>query len=103
MPFCRSSWHYNRRFAVAARSPEDAHRAVLHDARTDLALATRKLSKNLAFHEPRVSDYRAGQRLQVCDAFGAGVKVLHQGKVLGFRILAEGEPPVAMRRASAHR
>ena len=100
---------YNRRFAVAARSPEDAHRAVLHDAQErDLILrlhATRKLSKNLAFQylnrEYQITGRGKGYRLRgasvtVCDAFGAGVKVLHQGKALGFRILAEGEPPVAL-------
>ena len=100
---------YNRRFAVAARSPQDAHRAVLHDAQErDLVLrlhATRKLSKNLAFQylnreyqmTGRGKGYRLpGAAVTVCDAFGAGVKVLHQGKALGFRILAEGEAPVAL-------
>ena len=100
---------YNRRFAVAAKSPEDAHRAVLHDAQErDLILrlhATRKLSKNLTFQylnrEYQITGRGQGYRLRgaavtVCDAFGAGVKVLHQGKALDFRILAEGEPPVAL-------
>ncbi len=44
---------HNRRFAVAPREAEDAHRPVLHDAEElDLILceqATRKLSKNLTF------------------------------------------------------
>ena len=100
---------YNRRFAVAARSPQDAHRAVLHDAQErDLVLrlhATRKLSKNLTFQylnrEYQITGRGKGYRLRgaavtVCDAFGAGVKVLHQGKALDFRILAEGEAPVAL-------
>ena len=100
---------YNRRFAVAARSPQDAHRAVLHDAQErDLILrlhATRKLSKNLTFQylnrEYQITGRGKGYRLRgaavtVCDAFGAGVKVLHQGKALDFRILAEGEAPVAL-------
>ena len=34
--------------------------------------------------------------MAVCDAFGAGVKVLHKGRPLTFRVLAEGEPPVAL-------
>ena len=100
---------YNRRFAVAARSPQDAHRVVLHDAQErDLVLrlhATRKLSKNLTFQylnrEYQITGRGKGYRLRgaavtVCDAFGAGVKVLHQGKALDFRILAEGEAPVAL-------
>ena len=100
---------YNRRFAVAPKSEEDAHRAVLHDAQElDLVLrlhATRKLSKNLAFQylnrEYQITGRGQGYRLRggavtVCDAFGAGVKVLHQGKALDFRILAEGEAPVAL-------
>ena len=100
---------YNRRFAVAARSPQDAHRAVLHDAQErDLVLrlhATRKLSKNLTFQylnrEYQITGRGKGYRLRgaavtVCDAFGAGVKVLHQGKALDFWILAEGSAPVAL-------
>ena len=100
---------YNRRFAVAARSPVDAHRAVLHDSQ-ELSLilrlhATRKLSKNLTFQylnrEYQIAGRGKGYRLRgaqvtVCDAFGAEVSVLHQGKALDFRILAEGEPPVAL-------
>ena len=100
---------YNRRFAVAARSGEDAHRAVLHDAgELDLILrrhAIRKLSKNLTFQylnrEYQITGQGKGYRLRgasvtVCDAFGAGVKVLRQGRALDFRVLAEGEEPVAL-------
>ena len=100
---------YNRRFAVAARSGEDAHRAVLHDAgELDLILrrhANRKLSKNLTFQylnrEYQITGQGKGYRLRgasvtVCDAFGAGVKVLRQGRALDFRVLAEGEAPVAL-------
>ena len=67
--------------------------------------ATRKLSKNLTFQylnrEYQITGRGQGYRLRgaavtVCDAFGAGVKVLHQGKALDFRVLAEGEAPVAL-------
>ena len=100
---------YNRRFAVAPKSEEDAHRAVLHDAEElDLILRrheTRKLSKNLTFQylnrEYQITGRGKGYRLRgasviVCDAFGAGVKVLHKGRPLTFRVLAEGEAPVAL-------
>ena len=100
---------YNRRFAVAPKSEEDAHRAVLHNAEElDLILRrheTRKLSKNLTFQylnrEYQITGRGKGYRLRgvsvaVCDAFGAGVKVLHKGRPLTFRVLAEGEPPVAL-------
>ena len=64
---------YNRRFAVAAKSPEDAHRAVLHDAQElDLVLrlhATRKLSKNLAFqYLNRGIRLPGGAKATVCGA-----------------------------------
>ena len=100
---------YNRRFAVAPKSEEDAHRAVLQNAEElDLILRrheTRKLSKNLTFQylnrEYQITGRGKGYRLRgasvaVCDAFGAGVKVLHKGRSLTFRVLAEGEPPVAL-------
>ena len=100
---------YNRRFAVAPKSEEEAHRAVLHDAEElDLILRRhepRKLSKNLTFQylnrEYQITGRGKGYRLRgasvaVCDAFGAGVKVLHKGRPLTFRVLAEGEAPVAL-------
>ena len=100
---------YNRRFAVAPKSEEDAHRAVLHDTEElDLILrrqAMRKLSKNLTFQylnrEYQITGHGKGYRLRgasvtVCDAFGAGVKVLHKGRPLTFRVRAEGEAPVAL-------
>ena len=100
---------FNRRFSVASKSPEDAHRPVLHDAgELDLILtrhATRKLSKNLTFQylnrEYQITGRGKGYRLRgaavtVCDAFGAGVDVLHKGRALAFRILAEGEAPVPL-------
>ncbi len=100
---------YNRRFAVAPRSTVDAHRAVLHDAEErDLILclhAQRTLSKNLTFQylnrEYQLTGYGRGYRLRgaqvtVCDAFGAAVSILHQGKTLDFQVLAEGQAPVAL-------
>lgn len=100
---------YNRRFAVAPKSKEDAHRAVLHDAaELDLILrlhAIRKLSKNLTFQylnrEYQITGQGKGYRLRgasvtVCDAFGGEVDVLCKGRPLAFRVLAEGEAPVAL-------
>ena len=100
---------YNRRFAVAPRSEEDAHRAVLHDAgELDLILRRheqRKLSKNLTFQylnrEYQITGQGKGYRLRgasvtVCDAFGGEVSVLCKGRPLTFRVLAEGEAPVAL-------
>lgn len=100
---------YNRRFAVAPRSAEDAHRAVLHEAgELDLILrrhAQRKLSKNLTFQyhnrEYQITGQGKGYRLRgasvtVCDAFGGEVSVLCKGRPLTFRVLAEGEAPVAL-------
>ena len=100
---------YNRRFAVAPREPGDAHREVPHDA-AELDLihclhATRRLSKNLTFRyarrEYQIVGRGRGHRLRgagvtVCDAFGAGVTVLHKGARLDFRVLAEGEAPVTV-------
>lgn len=100
---------YNRRFAVAPKSAEDAHRAVLHEAgELDLILrrhAQRKLSKNLTFQyrnrEYQITGQGKGYRLRgasvtVCDAFGGEVSVLCKGRPLTFRVLAEGEAPVAL-------
>ena len=100
---------YNRRFAVASKSKEDAHRAVLHDAaELDLILrrhGTRKLSKNLTFQylnrEYQITGQGKGYRLRgapvtVCDAFDDKVDILHKGRSLAFRVLAEGEAPVAL-------
>ena len=100
---------HNRRFAVAPKSGEDAHRAVLHDAEEPGLIlrrhAARKLSKNLTFQylnrEYQIIGQGKGYRLRgasvtVCDAFGREVSVLCKGRPLAFRVLAEGEAPVAL-------
>ena len=90
---------YNRRFAVAPREPENAHREVPHDA-AELDLihclhATRRLSKNLTFRYAR-REYQLTGRGRGYRLRGAGVTLLHQGVKLDFRVLAEGEAPVAV-------
>ncbi len=98
---------HNRRFAVAPREAEDAHRPVLHDAEElDLILceqATRKLSKNLTFkferREYQLVGEGKGRRLRgaavtVCKGFDGAASVLLKGRKLAFRVLAEGEAAV---------
>ena len=98
---------FNRRFAVAPRNPEDAHRAVLHDAaELDLILCEqhgRKLTKNLTTRfecrEYQVTGRGKGYRLRgaevtVCKAFDGSVTVLRDGRELPVRLLAEGEEAV---------
>ena len=95
---------FNRRFAVAPRTPEDAHRAVLHDAaELDLILCehhARKLTKNLTIgfqsREYQVTGRGNGYRLRgaevtVCKAFDGSVTVLRDGRELPVRLLAAGE------------
>ena len=97
---------FNRRFAVAPRSAEDAHREVLHDAgELDLILCeqhARKLTKNLAISfegrlyqvTGRGKGYRLrGAAVTVCKGFDGAVTVLRDGRELPVRLLAEGEPP----------
>lgn len=100
---------YNARFAVAPQSEVDAHRAVLHDAQ-ELALILclhhgRKLSRQLTFQfcnrEYQIQTTGQGYRLRhagvtVCEGFDGAVTVLHQGQVLAYRMLAEGEPPTPL-------
>ena len=98
---------FNRRLAVAPRNPEDAHRAVLHDAaELDLILCEqhgRKLTKNLTIRfecrEYQVTGRGKGYRLRgaavtVCKAFDGSVTVLRDGRELPVRLLAEGEEAV---------
>ena len=98
---------HNRRFAVAPREAEDAHRPVLRNAEElDLILceqATRKLSKNLTFkferREYQLVGEGKGYRLRgaavtVCKGFDGAASVLHKGRKLAHRVLAEGEAAV---------
>ena len=98
---------FNRRFAVAPRSPEDAHRAVLRDAEElDLIFCEhhrRKLTKNLTIRfecrEYQMTGRGKGYRLRgaevtVCKAFDGSVTVLREGRELPARLLAEGEEPI---------
>ena len=100
---------YNARFAVAPQTTVDAHRTLLHNP-DELALIlclhhTRKLSKNLTFQfhnrEYQIQTEGQGYRLRraavtVCEAFEGSVSVIHQGKPLAYRLLAEGEPPTPL-------
>ena len=100
---------FNRRFAVAPRNPQDAHREVLHDAaELDLIFREhhgRKLTKNLTIRfecrEYQVTGRGKGYRLRgaavtVCKAFDGSVTVLRDGRELAVRLLAEGEEAVAV-------
>ena len=100
---------FNRRFAVAPRNPEDAHRAVLRDAaELDLIFCQhhrRKLTKNLTIRfecrEYQVTGRGKGYRLRgaevtVCKAFDGSVTVLREGRELPARLLAQGEEPIPL-------
>ena len=100
---------FNRRFAVAPRNPQDAHREVLHDAaELDLIFREhhgRKLTKNLTIRfecrEYQVTGRGKGYRLRgaavtVCKAIDGSVTVLRDGRELAVRLLAEGEEAVAV-------
>ena len=71
---------FNRRFAVAPRNPQDAHREVLHDAaELDLIFREhhgRKLTKNLTIRfecrEYQVTGRGKGYRLRAVSALGYG-------------------------------
>lgn len=100
---------YNRRFALAPASSEDAHRALLHEA-GELALILslhhrRTLSKNLTLqcHNRlyQIQNQGAGYRLRhsavtVCEGFDGTVTLLHQGQPLDYTCWTRGEaPPLA--------
>ena len=100
---------YNRRFAVAPLLADDAHRPVLHDA-GELALILsehheRRLSRNLTFkferREHQLTGQGKGYRLRgaavtVCKGFDGAATVLHKGRRLDFRVLAEGGEAVSV-------
>ena len=99
----------NRRFAVAPLLADDAHRPVLHDA-GELALILsehheRRLSRNLTFkferREHQLTGQGKGYRLRgaavtVCKGFDGAATVLHKGRRLDFRVLAEGGEAVSV-------
>ena len=93
---------YNRRFAVPAHHPDNAHREVLHNAEALTLILCRhhrrKLSKNLtiAFRntEYQLQGYgkgyrRRGATITVCEDFNGAVTLLHQGKALAYRLFQE--------------
>jgi Helix-turn-helix domain len=100
---------YNQRFTQAPSSPIDAHRGVLHHAHEiKLILSlhhTRTVSKNLTFQfcnrEYQIQYPSQGYQLRsakvtVCEPAEGPVTVLHKGRTLAYRLLAEGAPPVPL-------
>ena len=100
LPACMAD--YNARFRVVPASPVDAHRPVLHTAsELDLIFsphAARKVSKNLTFRyrnrEYQLQGQGRGYRLRgaavtVCEGFNGVVEVLHKGRVMACRVLAD--------------
>ena len=100
---------FNRRYGVAPANPSDAFRAVLHspeELEHILCLHhSRTLSKNLSFQFRhrlyQLRGYARGYRLRgakitVCEAFDGTVTLLHQGQILDYSILQEGEPPIPL-------
>lgn len=97
---------YNRRFAVAPRRPEDAHRPLHQDAealeRILCRQHTRRLSQSLSvqFHnvlyqvESRGGGYHLRNRqITVCEHFDGRITLLHQGHPLAYRTYQKGERP----------
>lgn len=100
---------YNARFAVAPSHPADAHRDVLHsEQELDQIFSLhhpRKLSKNLTVqfqnreYQIQVKGQGYGLRgaqVTVCEPFEGPVTILREGKVLAWRLLAAGEPPIPL-------
>jgi len=100
---------YNQRFAVAPQNPRDAHRPILHSAAEQALILcahhTRTLSKNLSFQfknrEYQITGQGQGYRLRkakvtICEAFDGAITILHNGRNLGYRILAEGEAAIPL-------
>ncbi|WP_221913978.1 hypothetical protein [Thiorhodospira sibirica] len=100
---------FNARFAVEPQSPQDAHRPVLHSLEEQALILcmhhTCKLSKNLCFQfknreyqlQGQGKGYRLrGATLTVCEAFDGTITLLHQGHIMPYRLLAEGEPPTPL-------
>lgn len=105
---------HNKRFAVEAAQPQDAHRP-LHHSREKLLMilseqAPRRISKNLEVSHNRII-YKiqhpgAGYRLQraevlVCECFDGSVTLIHKGQALPYLTLepASRGPILADRKA----
>lgn len=99
----------NARFAVTPQNAEDAHRPVRHSPE-ELALIlclhhTRTLTRHLTFQfrhrEYQLKGQGQGHRLRktgvtVCEAFDGRVTVLHSGRPIDYRLLAEGESDIPL-------
>ncbi len=98
---------YNRGFAVAPKSSEDAHRLLHHSAEElarILCLHTpRRLSTSLSI-QYRNTLYQVqsrggggyhlrGAQITVCEHLDATITLLHQGKALAYTTYARGERP----------
>jgi len=100
---------YNKRLAIEAQRPEDAHRPVLHTP-DELNLIfslhhTRTLSKNLSFQfknqtyqlQGQGQGYRLrGARVTLCEPFEGEPTVLYQNTVMPYQRLASGEAPIPL-------
>ena len=100
---------HNKRFAVAPRSDENAHRKLLHSAR-EIALILahqkqRRLSKNLICqHEntlyqivsPRQKYTLRNARVIVCERPTGEIAILYKGRELGYTTFKKGERPGAV-------
>ena len=100
---------FNKRFAVAPRSDENAHREVLHGAREiELILADqyqRKLSNNLICQyantayqivTARQKYTLRNARVTVCERPTGEVAILYKGKELDYTTFKKGERPAAV-------
>ncbi len=95
---------FNRRFAVPARDPADAHRKVLHsDAELDLVLArhsTRHISKDLEVqYQHRIYQIQCAtpgyamqrSKVTVCETFDGAVTLLYKGRQLVYTVLGKDQ------------
>lgn len=100
---------YNKRFAKASKSPEDAHRKNLHNE-TELKQILslhhhRILSKNLTCQynnvqyqiQTKTKGYRfRSAQVTVCESFNGEITLLHKGKPLAYRPFVLGEKPASI-------
>lgn len=100
---------YNQRFGIQAQHPRDAHREVLPSTEERALIlclhATRRLSKNLTCQfknreyplQVAGQGYRLrGATVTLCETFEGTVTILHNGRPMAYRLLAEGEPPIPL-------